>query len=462
MSTQRATRRRLDRDGGAPRREIDAVGMLTVYLVLLLAIPSGVTIGLLGTLGRPSLIWGLVLLAWWVISRLQARESELRPVSQPVSFAFMAFFVLVLVSFAAAMLRGQPDDQVSPALTALIRLLSWAGVLLVAVDGIRTLGDLTTMARRIGIGAGLLATLGLLQFVTGQALVDFFGTIPGLSLAGGLGERAGVVRSSGTAIHPLEYATALNAALPLVIAAAISRGFQAPHSRGGLRWWLPVALISVSSMVAVSRSAIIGFAVAVVSMIPALSPRSRIVAIGVGGVLGVAVFAAVPGLLTTTVGLFAGAADDPKHTVAHERPGACARIHVDIPCDRFRLRSLPAAVLHLRQPVGAHRHRAGRARRHRIRRFLRRRHRQRSPGEAGIRTAVAAPCACACRVDHQCGRSVRVLRRALVPDRGRMLFLLAGLCGSVRRITWESHPPAGPHMQAPPHASPTTRKGAAQ
>src|SRR5690606_12954059 len=170
----------------------------------------------------------------------QARESELRPVSQPVRFAFMVFLLLVLVSFAAAMLRGQPADQVSPALTALIRLLSWAGVLLVAVDGIRTLGDLTTMARRIGIGAGLLATLGLLQFLTGQAIVDFFGSIPGLSLAGGLGERAGVVRSSGTAIHPLEYATALNAALPLVIAAAISRGFRPPHSRGGLRWWLPV------------------------------------------------------------------------------------------------------------------------------------------------------------------------------------------------------------------------------
>ncbi|TQL40457.1 O-antigen ligase-like membrane protein [Homoserinimonas aerilata] len=462
MSTQRATRRRLDRDGGAPRREIDAVGMLTVYLVLLLAIPSGVTIGLLGTLGRPSLIWGLVLLAWWVISRLQARESELRPVSQPVSFAFMAFFVLVLVSFAAAMLRGQPDDQVSPALTALIRLLSWAGVLLVAVDGIRTLGDLTTMARRIGIGAGLLATLGLLQFVTGQALVDFFGTIPGLSLAGGLGERAGVVRSSGTAIHPLEYATALNAALPLVIAAAISRGFQAPHSRGGLRWWLPVALISVSSMVAVSRSAIIGFAVAVVSMIPALSPRSRIVAIGVGGVLGVAVFAAVPGLLTTTVGLFAGAADDPS---TQSRTSGLARVPEFMSTSPvigsgFGL-FLPRYYIFDNQWVLI-------------------------AIELGVLGVIAfagffaAAIGSALRAKRASEPQLRLLAHALAasiinvavlfaffdglsfPIAGGMLFLLAGLCGSVRRITWESHPPAGPHMQAPPHASPTTRKGAAQ
>ena len=55
--------------------------MLTVYLVLLLAIPSGVTITALGALGRPSMIWGLVLMAWWAVSRLQAQV----PVAQPVS-----------------------------------------------------------------------------------------------------------------------------------------------------------------------------------------------------------------------------------------------------------------------------------------------------------------------------------------------------------------------------------------
>ena len=229
--------------------------MLTVYLVLLLAIPSGVVITALGGLGRPSLIWGLILLGWWTVTRLQIQAFDSRPISQPIRFAFVAFLVLILLSYAAAMLRGQPDDQMSPALTAIVRMLSWAGVLLVAVDGIRTMTDLARMVRRIVIGAGLLAALGLLQFLTGQGIVDFFGTIPGLSMAGGIQERAGVIRSSGTSIHPLEYATAINAALPLVIAAAISRGFRSNRSRGGLWWWLPVVLISASSLVAVSRSA---------------------------------------------------------------------------------------------------------------------------------------------------------------------------------------------------------------
>ncbi|TFD79423.1 O-antigen ligase family protein [Cryobacterium fucosi] len=302
----------VERPGAGARRGADAVTMLTVYVVLLLAIPSGVVVSALGSLGSPSLIWGLVLLCWWTVHRLQAQAFDARAVSQPVRFAFVAFVVIVLVSFAAAMLRGQPTDQVSPAFTALMRLLSWAGVLLVAVDGIHRMNDLATMVRRIGIGAGLLATLGLLQFFTGQGIVDFFGTIPGLSMAGGIQERAGVIRSSGTAIHPLEYATAINAALPLVIAAAISRGFRSRHAQGGLWWWLPVGLISFSSLVAVSRSAIIGFAVAVISMIPAIPARYRAAAIGGGAVVAVFVFAALPGLLSTTVNLFSGAADDPS------------------------------------------------------------------------------------------------------------------------------------------------------
>lgn len=286
--------------------------MLTVYLVLLLAIPSGVVVTALGTLGRPSLIWGLVLLGWWAVARLQTPSFAGKPLSQPVRFAFVCFLVLVLVSFGAALLRGQPDDQVSPAVTAIIRMLSWAGVLLVAVDGIRTLHDLVRMVRRIAIGAGLLAALGLAQFLTGLALVDFFGSISGLTLAGGLGERGGVIRSSGTAIHPLEYATALNAALPLAIAAAVSHGFRRHRPTAGLWWWLPVFLISISSILAVSRSAIIGFAFAVVSMIPALPGRSRPVVIFVGSLLALVVFAAVPGMLSTTVGLFTGVADDPS------------------------------------------------------------------------------------------------------------------------------------------------------
>jgi len=286
--------------------------MLTVYLVLLMAIPSGVVVTALGALGHPSLIWGIVLLGWWAVTRLQMQERNTEPVFQPVRFAFVGFLALVLVSYAVAMLRGQPEDQVSPAFTALVRMLSWAGVLLVAVDGIRTMHNLAIMVRRIVIAAGLLAALGLLQFLTGQSLVDFFGSIPGLSMTGNTFERAGVVRASGTAIHPLEYATAITATLPLVLAAAISRGFRPNLTDRGLWYWLSVCLISASALVAVSRSAIIGFAVAIISMIPVVPARFRTAVIAAGSVAALVIFAATPGLLSATIRLFSGAAADPS------------------------------------------------------------------------------------------------------------------------------------------------------
>ena len=306
------------------RRGADAVALLTVYLVLLFAIPSNVTIDALGSLGRPSLLWGVVLMIFWSVSRLQKRARDARPVRQPVRFAFALLVVIALVSFTDALLRGQPADQVSPAFTALIRLISWSGVMLVAIDGVRSMADLTRITRRIAIAAGLLAALGIAQFLTKQTLLDFFTLIPGVSSSGGgLIERGGVIRASGTAIHPLEYATTLIGALPLVIAAAISHGFRWRHARVKVWWWVPVATIVISALVGVSRAAIIGFVLAALAMIPAVPRRYRAGVLGGGVVLVALVVVLLPGLLSTTVALFTGAGTDPS---TQSRVGALDRV----------------------------------------------------------------------------------------------------------------------------------------
>ncbi|WP_405372081.1 MULTISPECIES: O-antigen ligase family protein [unclassified Microbacterium] len=296
---------------GGSRRGWDASAMLTVYLVLLLGVPSNLTVGALAAIGRPSLLWGLLLFAWWGLSRLQPPSLDVRRIAQPVRLAMGAMIVIALVSLTAALLRGQPADQISPAITAVLRLLSWAGVALVAMDGLRTMHEVSRMIRRLVIAGGALAALGIAQFVTGQTLLDVFSVIPGLSLEqGGVDARGAFTRSSGTATHPLEYATALSAILPLALATAISRGFRRTGGGGVLRWWIPVALIGLSSLLAVSRSAIIGMVVAVVATIPGIPRRFRaLVVVGGTALAGVAVVA-VPGLFGTMVGLFAGIGND--------------------------------------------------------------------------------------------------------------------------------------------------------
>ncbi|MFA4894845.1 MULTISPECIES: O-antigen ligase family protein [Actinomycetes] len=284
--------------------------MLTIYLVLLVGFPSNLAISALGAYGRPQFLWGVVLFVWWAFSRLQTQRRPVEVVGQPVRVALGVFLVIVLIGFAVALLRGQPADQVSPAISAILRYVSWTGVVLVAIDGIRSMSDLLTILRRIVIACSLLAMLGIVQFLTGQSFLEVFSGLPGFSeSAGGIDTRGMFLRSSGTATHPLEYGTALSVAVPLALAVAILRVAHRHESRR-LRWWVFLAVLAVASFLAVSRSTLIGFAVGVLFMIPALPRRYRAVIIVGGAILAAVVVVATPGLYGTVVGMFLGVGND--------------------------------------------------------------------------------------------------------------------------------------------------------
>lgn len=306
------------------RRGLDAAGMLTIYLVLLLAVPSDVTIGPLNSYGHPSLIFGLVLLVWWLLAALQRRSGIVGMVRQPVRFAYGAFLVLVLVSFAAALLRGQPTDQISPAESAVVRVLSWGGVLLVTLDGIRTMGDIERLVRRLAIAGALLAALGLLQSFTHQTYLDWITSVPGLKYdTSVVVERGGFARAAGTAKHPLEYAVAITGTLPFALTTAINGGFRKRRGRGALLWWIAPALLMLVSLIAVSRSAIIGLVIAIAASLPAMPRRYRWTVIGLGVVAFAGIAIVSPHVLTTTAWLFTNASDDPS---AQSRTGALAKL----------------------------------------------------------------------------------------------------------------------------------------
>ncbi len=301
-----------------------AATLTTVYIVLLFAFPSNLRFSALGSLGKPALIWGVVLLLIWFLGRLQRRDFDVRPIAQPVRWAFGAFVVVALVGFAAAMLRGQPADQVTPAISSLVRIASWAGVLLIVMDGVRTRNDLATLARRLVIGATIVAAMGIAQFLSGSSLLDWISALPGVSAeTGGVSDRGGFIRAVGTATHPLEFTAMIAGLLPVAISTAIAKGFRDRHSRRSLKWWIPVIVILLACMLGVSRSAIIGLAVAVVATLPSL-PRTYRWIVAFGALIGgLAVAVIVPGILATTLSLFTQASDDPS---TQSRTNALARV----------------------------------------------------------------------------------------------------------------------------------------
>jgi O-antigen ligase len=297
-----ASRHNVSRSAGP-----DAVTMLTVYVILLYGFPSNLAVSFLGSYGRPQFIWGLILLVWWALSRMQAQNYSVRPVSQPTRIALAAVLVILLLSLAQALLRGQPDDQISPAVSSVVRMLSWSGVALVAMDGIRTMGELMTLIRRVALAGGLVAALGIVQFITDRPIIDFLSALPGFTGdAGGIDSRAGFIRASGTATHPLEYATAISVALPLSVACAI----VGDAGRKRLRWWIPVLTVAMASFLAVSRSAVIGLGIASIAVIPGLPRRFRAPVIITLGVAFVGAMLTVPGLYGTIVGMFLGIGND--------------------------------------------------------------------------------------------------------------------------------------------------------
>jgi len=295
---------RRKRSGGG--RGFDGLTVLTVYLVLLYAVPSNLTITALGSAGRPASLWALAAGVWWCWWQIQRQvPSGLKP--QPVRLALFALLAIAALSYATAMLRGLPADETSPADNGMLRLVAWAGILLIAHDGLSNVDALRRFLRRLAWGGAILAALGIVQFFTGNSLIDWI-SIPGMtSDLSVLDSRGGFTRASATASQPLEYGVVLCMTFPIAIVLAMEDRARRPLAR-----WIPAALIAVASVLSVSRSELIGLVVGVLVLLPTFSRRSRLILVSLVLALGAATSVLVPGLLGTIRGLFTGIASDPS------------------------------------------------------------------------------------------------------------------------------------------------------
>ena len=292
-------------DGTTQRSGVDGVTCLTVYAVLLFAIPSRLTVGPLGGAGSPAMVLGLLLGVLWACYQVQ-RPALAQVGSHPVRRAMLFVLVAFLVSYVLAMIHPIDPAETGTADLGMVALSSWAGVLFFAHDCVPTLERLLVLLRRLCTGGAAVAAVGILQFVTGNAIVDRI-NVPGLSENGSrnaLTVREGFNRPFGTALHPIEFGSVLTILLPVAIAVAL-----ADTSRS-LRRWLPSVLIAGGITVSVSRSAILGAVVGVVVLCAALPARIAGRIAGAASAMCIGVFLLVPGMLGTVLGLFTHAGAD--------------------------------------------------------------------------------------------------------------------------------------------------------
>ena len=284
----------------------DGTTFLTCYIILLFAIPSRLVVGPLGGAGTPAQLLGIAGTLWWFWHTLaQPLDHEMRP--RPMRRAMLVLVATILASYIAAMSRPISMIELNSTEMGLLSMLSWLGVLLVANDGIPSLGRLEVLVRRLTLAGGLTAVLGIAQFATGLEFTNWI-QIPGLSANSQLVsvfDRGGFNRPSGTALHPIEFGTALTVLLPLCLHLAFH-----PGPLGRIRRWLPLVAIALAVPLSISRSAILGAIVVLAILMPSWAPRARrwsLVALACGSM---AMFVFIPGFLGTMRNLFTGLATD--------------------------------------------------------------------------------------------------------------------------------------------------------
>lgn len=294
----------------AEEGRFDAVTWLTFYVFILYAIPSRLVISQLGSAGALSMLLGISGFCGWTIYQLGrpfADPSAVQERRRPVRMALVGFLVCVSISYGLAMSRPIEGDEISPADVALLSVISWSGALLVANDGIGSMRRMRVLVRRLAWAGAFLAGLGLVQFLTNDVIIDRI-SIPGLRAAEfEVFARAGFVRPSGTASHPIEFGIILAMLLPFSLHSA----FYFRH-RNHVARWLPVLVIAVALALTLSRSAYVSAVVALgILVIGWPAHRRRAFLLGAGA-LGLALFASVPKLFGTIIGLFSNVDSDPS------------------------------------------------------------------------------------------------------------------------------------------------------
>ena len=278
----------------------DAVTFLSIYVLLLFGLPSRYVFEPLGGAGTPAQVLGMAAMLWWIAHWLD-RPYTVAPTPEPIRRAMLVFIGAILASYVAATVRPIDPIELRAADRGLLMLVAWLGILLVAGEGIPSRARLDQLLRRLALGGGLIATLGIAQFETGLQLTNYL-RLPGLTENGDLHNlvaREGFIRPSGTAVHPIEFGVVLTMILPIALHYAL---FDTRHK--ALRRWYPVVAIAFAIAISVSRSAIIGTIVVLACLIPTWPAKVRRIAVAVCACFTAFVYVLVPGMLGTVTGLF--------------------------------------------------------------------------------------------------------------------------------------------------------------
>jgi O-antigen ligase len=287
----------------------DAVSVLTVYVVLLFAVPSALVFKPVGSSGTPAGLLAGALFLWWLAGRLVPSLGASAG-RQPLRIAASACLAAVLASDVVAYLRPIDGLEIHAAQSAIVLIVGGLGVVLLTADGVSHIERLDVLLGRLTTAGAALASLGIVQFFTRFDIAAHI-HVPGLSLNEStdyIQLRDGFNRVAGTAAHPIEFGVVLATVFPIAIHQAM---YATPERRNRAR--VRVALIAVALPMSVSRSAMLGVLAAGLVMAAGWTWRRRAQAAVAAVAFVAGMRLVVPGLMGTIRNMFTGLQSDSSY-----------------------------------------------------------------------------------------------------------------------------------------------------
>lgn len=293
-----------------PAQRADTVTIACIYVAAVMVIPARLVLKGIPLSISPANLIGMALLALWFCAQLTTSLGAAKG-RNPVRTAAFVYAFGLIATYGYAASSYLPADEMKALDRRIILAAALIGITVALCDGVRRRERLDLLLKVLVLGGAFAAFVGALQFLLDIDLTQRL-VLPGLRFStedGSVFERADLRRVSGTTANPIEFGLVCASLLPL----ALHFGFQATARREpAVRWWVCSVLIASGLMFSVSRSAILGVAVAGTVLVLGWPARRRIQAAIAAVVFLVITKFTVPGLLGVFVGLFTNASDDPS------------------------------------------------------------------------------------------------------------------------------------------------------
>jgi polysaccharide biosynthesis protein PslJ len=291
------------------RHPRDAAAAVTVAAALAMLIPGHLVIPGLTGIGRPAMVFGVVLSLAWLLSRLHPDLAAHGP--QPQRWAAAAYLTAMLLAYVAGQLRGLPTLEANAADRAMVMSLVFVGVALMCADGVATRSRLDHLLwLLLGLGA-VVALIGHVQFAFEYNPVELI-RIPGLvdqrDAVQFRARGAGFFQVASTTMHYIEFSTVMAMLVPIGIHAARFGRTRLGRQAG----FAGTVVMAAAIPITLSRTGMVGVVVGLLVLAWFWPWRTRYSV----AMLAVAMLAALvvvrPGLLGTVRAIFVHAGDDPS------------------------------------------------------------------------------------------------------------------------------------------------------